>query len=78
MADDKKLIKVVFRYDDGTSKFIETEELDRWIGFNRQVAIFCQIHNNNPDWSQVNWEWESIDTLNVPDEIDDNVKTAMD
>jgi hypothetical protein len=78
MADENKLIKVIFQYEDGTSKFIEGSELERWGGFNRQAAIFCQIHDNNPDWSQVKWTWVSNDTATVDGEPMLNVKSALD
>lgn len=55
---DKKLKRVTFHYDDDTSKYIEGDELDRWNGFNMQVAVFCTAHRMNPDWSKVKWEEE--------------------
>jgi len=53
---DKKVVRVTFTYDDGSSKFVEGDELDRWTGFNMQVAVFCTAHNMNPEWSRVKWE----------------------
>ena len=52
---DKKINKVTFHYDDGSYKYIEGEELDRWSGFNIQSATMLSIRGMNPDWSKVKW-----------------------
>jgi hypothetical protein len=74
---DKKLIRVEFFYDDGTSKFIEGNELDKWGGMNRQVALFCQIHRNNPDWGSVKWTFtEAVGPKEQPQEDTTHPATA--
>ena len=52
---ERKLIKIVYHFDDGTSQFVEGDELDRLNGFTNQTNIFCAVHHMNPDWKQVKW-----------------------
>lgn len=78
---EKVLNKVVFYYSDGTHKYIDENELDRWIGMNRQVAIFCNVHNANPRWEDVKWTWveNSTETIENNEEVyDENTPTAVD
>lgn len=74
------MTRVEFFYDDGTSKFIEGNELDRWTGFNHQVALFCQIHRNNPDWTQVHWTEvvPAAEPLAAPESEPISYKSALD
>lgn len=78
---EKKLKRVEFFYDDGTSKFIEDKELDKWAGMNRQLAIFAQMHKMNPDWSSVKWtevEVKEAQPTFVEEMISQNTKSALD
>lgn len=55
MAEEKKLIKVEYFYEDGSSKFVDGLELDRWNGFMTQVVVMAAARAMNPDWSKVKW-----------------------
>ena len=51
-----KPTKVVFEYADGSKKYIEDEELEKWNAFNFQVAAIAQTHNFNPPWQDIKWK----------------------
>lgn len=58
---ENKLIKVIFEYQDGTRKYIEGVELERWEKFNDGVAILAHTHGCNPKWEEVLWKTEGKD-----------------
>lgn len=74
--EDKKLVKVIFQYDDGSSKYIDGDMLDKWQGFNRQVSIFAHVHNNNPAWEEVKWTEDAVQQEPVQEVDFNNVKSA--
>ncbi len=49
------LTRVVFEYSDGTTKYIDNENLEKWLSFNAIVASIAQIHNTNPPWDTIKW-----------------------
>ena len=55
MAEDNKLVKVQFFYEDGSSKFANGLELERWNGFLSQVTVMAAARGMNPEWSKVKW-----------------------
>lgn len=52
---DEKIIKVEFTLEDGSTKYIDGLELERWKGFLTQVIVMATAKNMNPDWSKVKW-----------------------
>lgn len=61
----KQLKRVQFFYEDGTSKFIEGEELALWNSYNEQVALSANVRGVNPKWENVNWtEDENLEEYN--------------
>lgn len=63
MENSNKLTKVIFEYEDGTQKYIEEVELEKWIFFNVQVELLASSHKQNPKWENIKWK-----TIN-PDQI---------
>ena len=51
----KELIKVIFEYSDGSSKYIETEELKKWERMNIDVAMSAMIHHCIPGFDKIVW-----------------------
>jgi len=49
------LKRVEFEYDDGSVKFIEGKELEKWNSYNAIVAQLASSHGMNPPWEDVNW-----------------------
>lgn len=49
------LIKVTFEYSDGTKKYLDLEELDKWMAFNAIIAQNAENHNCNPPWNDIKW-----------------------
>lgn len=60
MAEEKKILKVQFFYDDGSSKYIEGLELERWNGFLSQITVMASARGMNPDWSKVKWKEQPV------------------
>ena len=52
---EKELVKVVFEYSDGSKKFIETEELEKWSQMNKDVAMMAMIHHCVPGFDKIIW-----------------------
>lgn len=52
---DKKINKMTLHYDDGSSKFVEGMEYERWNGFTTQMMVFCTAHKNLPDFATLKW-----------------------
>ncbi len=65
-----KLIKVIFEYSDGSSKFIETEELKKWSDLNTGLSLFAIAHNNIVDYSKIKWS----DYKRSTNQVDKNFK----
>lgn len=51
-----EITKVIFEYSDGTKKYIEQEQLEKWLNFNSLIASIAQIHNINPPWENIIWK----------------------
>ncbi len=78
MADDKKLNRVQFFYEDGSSKFISGLELERWSGFLSQVTVMAAARGMNPDWSKVKWEEVTFTGRVLPEVSIDNAEEFKD
>ena len=57
---DIKLTKVVFEYEDGTTKWIDGKTLREWELMNAHVAQMADIHGFNPDWERIKWNTNEI------------------
>ena len=51
-----KLSKVIFEYSDGSRKYIDQEELEKWSDFNFIVANHASLNNVNPPWEEIKWK----------------------
>ena len=49
------LDRVTYEYSDGTKKYIDSQELEKWLQFNAIVAQFAETHGVNPPWHTVKW-----------------------
>ena len=50
------LTRVVFEYTDNTKKYLDNENLEKWLSFNAIVAENAAIHNCNPPWQDIKWK----------------------
>lgn len=50
------LERVIFEHADGTQRYIDGEELKKWVEFNKVVSQIAQIHEQNPRWESVKWK----------------------
>lgn len=55
------LIKVTFEYSDSTKKYLDNEELEKWLRFNSIVASNAEHHNVNPPWENIKWKIQGKD-----------------
>lgn len=53
--EKKYLTKVVFHYSDGTAKYIDEDDLNLWLKYNRHVAAIANIRDCNPPWEIIKW-----------------------
>ena len=53
----KKTIKVSFTFDDGSTKFLEGEEAEKWSRWNGNICQFAHLHGVNPDWTALDWKY---------------------
>ena len=58
-----KMVRVEFFFEDGSSKFIEGNDVQRWNEFNKHVATIAHVHKQNPNWHEINWK------INLPEKI---------
>ena len=49
------LIKVQFEYSDGSYKYLEGAELEKWMSFNTIVSSIAEKHGVNPPWQDIQW-----------------------
>ena len=49
------ITKVIFENSDGTSKYIDGQDLERWLSFNAIVASEAERHGINPPWKEIRW-----------------------
>lgn len=49
------LTRVKFEYSDGSGKYLDGEDLERWMQFNAIVAQIAAQHNTNPPWEEIKW-----------------------
>jgi hypothetical protein len=49
------LTKVIFEYSDGTFKYLDSSELEKWLAFNAIVAQSAENHGCNPPWKEIKW-----------------------
>jgi len=52
---DKKVTKVIYEYEDGSSQYLKDEEAHDWSESVNGLCIFAYIHNCNPDWTKFKW-----------------------
>lgn len=50
-----RLDRVVFEYSDGTTKYIDEEELRKWIRMNKDIAIFADSHGIIIPFETIKW-----------------------
>lgn len=51
----KHLVKVIFEYSDGTGKYLDMEDLEKWIAFNAIVTEEAKRRGINPPWDDIKW-----------------------
>jgi hypothetical protein len=56
LPENKAITRVVYEYEDGTILAIGGAELQKWLGFNAQVARHAHSDNVNPAWETLTWE----------------------
>jgi hypothetical protein len=56
MKPEKKLGKVVFEYDDGTSKYIDGEELEKWVKAVDGTAVLFHTHFGKTGFEDIKWK----------------------
>jgi len=63
----KRLIKVQFFFDDGSSKFLENEEAEKWSRWNNNLCQIASFHGQNPEWSELDWKYmiEDLDKYQI-------------
>ncbi len=49
------LIKVTFEYSDGTAKYLDMSELEKWMSFNAIVVSEAERRGINPPWQDIKW-----------------------
>lgn len=54
-SNSKQLICVTYTYSDGTEKYIDKDELTKWIEFNAIVVRHAAIDKINPNWEDIKW-----------------------
>ena len=50
-----QLIKVIFEYSNGTQKYINGSELEKWMSFNAIALSSAESYGVNPPWNDVKW-----------------------
>lgn len=49
------LTRVVFEYSDGTAKYLDMAELEKWMAFNAIVVQAAEKQGISPPWKEVKW-----------------------
>jgi hypothetical protein len=68
------LTKVTLEYSDGTKKYIDGKDAQKWSTFNEQVAIAAMIHNMNPPWETIEWKEEGQIVKHEQEDIQENTR----
>lgn len=56
MKPEKKLVKVIMEYDDGTSKYIDGEEVEKWDKAAIATAVLYISHFGKTGFEDIKWK----------------------
>ena len=70
----KKTTKIEFTFEDGSSKFLEGDEAEKWSRWNGNICQIAHFHGSNPDWTSLNWKFvindlDKYDFNNTQEEV---------
>lgn len=73
-----QVTRVVLEYSDGTKKYLDAEDCQKWMVYNQQVATCAMIHGICPPYEQLNWKDEGKYKENEQkDQKEDESKDAV-
>ena len=56
MAKEKKIIKLIRMYEDGTQEYLDGEDLEHFIDFQSVIENHAMIYDMEIKWKEIKWK----------------------